>query len=84
MFFLVAVFFSVLLLAMRRGDALGAFMSKASPVMLWLAMLPIGAALVFGPVFWGRYVPKRLSVILAILAWAVLLCMVVWFEWLGK
>jgi len=84
LFFLVAVYFIVFYLGISKGRYIGAFMDRASPVMLWVGGTAAGSALVFGSVFWARHVPTRVSTVLAIVAWSVLLSMIVCFEWLPR
>lgn len=82
LFLLVAVLFIVTELATHFGRAQLGFVMRATPLQLWLWMTLLIAVMVFGMAFWARHVCARTSSILAVIAWAVLISLVVYFEWL--
>jgi hypothetical protein len=84
LFFLVAVYFGVGLLAARFSRSFSTFMQSASPIGLWLSSVVVLSVGAFVSFFWARHVPTRTSVVLAVIAWATLLCLVFYLEWLPK
>ena len=81
-FFLLAVMFIVTELMTHFGHAFTTFMQRVSPIGLWLAFVAVVSLMVFGSLLWARHVAMRVSLILAVVAWAVLLSLVFYFEWL--
>jgi|SRR6266446_6041250 len=82
LFFLLAVYFGVAMLAIHFSPSFTTFIESVSAMGLWLAFVAVVSLMVFGSVLWARHVATRVSAILAVIAWAVLLSLVFYFEWL--
>jgi amino acid transporter len=81
-FLLVAVIFIAVELSNHLGHTHSALYDTTNPWILWLCATAFMTGLFFISIFWARRVPARISAILAGIAWAVLLALVVYFEWL--
>jgi small-conductance mechanosensitive channel len=82
LFLIVAVLFIAVELSNHLGHTQSSLYDRTSPLVLWLCATAFMVALVFGSFFWARLVPARISGILAVVAWAVLLSLIFYFEWL--
>jgi hypothetical protein len=82
-FLLVAMVFIVVELSNHLSHSFTTFIfDNATPLNLWLGFTLLMSVFFFGAVFWARYVSARISSILAVIAWVLLLGMVFYFEWL--
>jgi hypothetical protein len=82
LFFLIAVYFGIGLLATHFSRSFSTFMQKVSPIGLWLSAVAVLSVMVFVLFFWARHVTTRISAVLAVIAWAILLGLVFYLEWL--
>lgn len=82
MFLLVAMVFIAVELTNHFDHDRTGFLDTASPLKLWMAMTAFIIVILLGLLFWVQKVSARLSTILAIIAWAVLLALIAYFEWL--
>jgi hypothetical protein len=81
-FFFLAVYFSNFLLAIHLSRSFKAFLDKVGTMGLSLGFVVVGSLIILGSVAWARHVPTRVSIILAVIAWVILLFLVYYFEWL--
>jgi hypothetical protein len=81
-FLIAAVVFIAFELSDHLGHTHSALYDTTSPWILWLSATAFMTALFFISIFWARLVPARISAILAGIAWAVLLALIFYFEWL--
>ena len=86
LFFIIPVCFELFILTMKsdRQMHLLSLLDKAGAFMFWLVFTLATSALFFASVFWGRRVPTRVSVILAIIAWLVLIGTLFHYDFLMK
>jgi hypothetical protein len=82
LFLIVAVVFIVVELMNHLGHTHSALYDTTNPWILWLCATAFTTALLFTSFFWARRVSARTSAILAGIAWAVLLALIFYFEWL--
>jgi hypothetical protein len=83
LFLLVAVVFIAIELSNHFAPSFTTFLfDHATPLNLWLAFTVFMLLCFFGTDLWARYVSARVSGILAAIAWAILLVLVVCFQWL--